>query len=308
MGDFSLGWLALREAVDTRARSAHLVQRLADWLSQRVQPASGPAAPLTALDLGCGDGANLRYLAPRLSTYLNVPQRWICLDRDRGLLAALPRRTAEWAGGLGLPTPTRGDGLRIQGPGAPWEIATRTVDLASGAAALDIDRGTLVVASALLDLVSEAWLAGLIGTCYAAGAPLLLALTYDGRVVIEPGHPLDQRVIGLVNAHQRRDKGLGPALGPGAPVRLAQLSEAMGFAVELADSDWLLDPNETGIQLALTAGWAAAALEQAGERTGPEGKGLKASIAQWREFRVAAINARCSRTWVGHQDALLLPK
>lgn len=312
MGDFSADWLALREAADTRARSAHLVQRLAGWLSQRVQPAGNPTAPLTVLDLGCGTGANLRYLTPRLSSCLNVPQRWICLDRDRELLAALPRRTAEWAGGLGLPTAAQADGLCIQGPAVPWEIHTRTFDLASGAAALDLDRGTLVSASALLDLVSERWLAGLIGRCHAARAPLLLALTYDGRVVIEPGHPLDQRVIGLVNTHQRRDKGFGPALGPGATVRLAQLAEAMGFSVELADSDWLLDPDETPyeteIQSVLAEGWAAAALAQADAQPGSQRKALKAFIQQWRAVRQAEIDGRRSRIRVGHQDALLLPK
>jgi SAM-dependent methyltransferase len=307
MGDFSPGWLALREAADTRTRSAHLVQRLAGWLSQRAEQAGSPA-PLTVLDLGCGAGSNLRYLAPRLSPCLNAQQRWICLDRDRELLAALPRRTAKWADGLGMATSTHVEGLRIQGPAAPWEIATRTFDLASGADALDIDRGTLVTVSALLDLVSEPWLAGLIRICHGARAPLLLALTYDGRVAIEPGHALDQRVIGLVNAHQRRDKGFGPALGPGATVRLGQLAEAMGFSVELADSDWLLGPDETEIQRSLTEGWAAAALEQAGERSGPDGEALKASIQHWREARGAEIDARRSRIRVGHQDALLLPK
>ena len=308
MGDFSTGWLAQREAADTHARSVHLVHRLAGWLPQPKEQAGNPAAPLTVLDLGCGTGSNLRYLAPRLSTSLNMRQRWVCLDRDEELLAALPPRTAEWAGGLGMATFPQVGGLRIQGSAAPWQIATRTFDLASGADTLDIDRGTLVTASALLDLVSEPWLAGLIGICHAARAPLLLALTYDGRVDIEPGHPLDQRVIGLVNAHQRRDKGFGPALGPDATVRLARLAEATGFSVELADSDWLLDSDQTEIQLALTEGWAAAALEQAGERSGPDGEALRPSIEHWREVRRAAIDARRSRIRVGHQDALLLPR
>ncbi len=96
MGDFSTGWLAQREAADTHARSVHLVHRLAGWLPQPKEQAGNPAAPLTVLDLGCGTGSNLRYLAPRLSTSLNIRQRWVCLDRDEELLA-MPRPPAHSA-------------------------------------------------------------------------------------------------------------------------------------------------------------------------------------------------------------------
>ncbi len=307
MGDFSLDWLALREAADARARSAALSERLAGWLSEQTPLAGEPDNPLTVLDLGCGTGSNLRYLAPRLPPRIGSGQRWICLDRDEALLADLRRRTAEWAGGLGLAASTDGDRLRIEGAGARWEIITRPFDLAIGVPPLPMGRGALVTASALLDLVSGTWLEGLIRTCSLAGAPLLLALTYDGRVVIEPEHPLDDRVIDLVNAHQRRDKGFGPALGPGAAARLAQLAEPLGFSVSLADSDWRLGPDEAGIQRALTEGWTAAAVEQAGDRSGRDVMALRTSIQAWGEVRRAEIGAGRSRIRVGHKDALLLP-
>ena len=67
MGDFSADWLALREPADRRARSAALVGRLVAWLSGTSHPAGGCAGPLRVLDLGCGTGANLQYLAPILT-------------------------------------------------------------------------------------------------------------------------------------------------------------------------------------------------------------------------------------------------
>jgi hypothetical protein len=115
-------------------------------------------------------------------------------------------------------------------------------------------------------------------------------------------------VIGLVNAHQGRDKGFGNALGPSDGARLVQIGEALGFSVELAPSDWRLDPAETDLQFALTQGWAAAALQQAAAARGPEGLALMTSIRQWQQERCAQIAAKGSRLRVGHQDALLLPR
>jgi hypothetical protein len=129
------------------------------------------------------------------------------------------------------------------------------LDLTAGAEALPLRPGTLVVASALLDLVSAAWLDGLLRVCARAGSPLLLALTYDGRAALTPAHPQDGAVITLVNAHQRRDQGLGPALGPAAPACLADLAAGLGFSLEVAASDWRLWSDESELQSALIDGW-----------------------------------------------------
>lgn len=68
-GEFSAGWLALREPADAAARALDLVERL-------------PASVRTVRDLGCGTGSLGRWLSPRLSG----GQHWIMTDRDPALL------------------------------------------------------------------------------------------------------------------------------------------------------------------------------------------------------------------------------
>jgi SAM-dependent methyltransferase len=321
MGDFSADWLTLREPVDARSRASHLVDRLlARW---PAPTASAAMIGLTRriLDLGCGTGANLRYLAPRLGATAGVPawrsQAWLCLDKDPLLLAELERRTrpgAAWARGL--------------------ELSVRTLrqDLAAGLGPLPLIPGTLVTASALLDLVSADWLGGLLRACAGAGSPLLLALTYDGRLDFTPAHPLDGTLIALFNAHQRRDKGLGAALGPQAPAHLASLAAELGFAVEISASDWVLGSGDAALAEELIQGWATAAMEQAdqaggtsggypgrppawversgqGRRTAtrPDAARLMTMMVAWREARLAQNATGLLRIRVGHQDALLLP-
>ena len=76
----------------------------------------------------------------------------------------------------------------------------------------------------------------------------------------------------------------------------------------LAQSDWRLDSDQTGLQVAMTQDWTAAALEQAAATRGPDGLALMASIHEWQQARRAQIAAKGSRLRVRHQDALLLPR
>jgi SAM-dependent methyltransferase len=257
---FSAGWLALREPADRAARAALVANGVAGILAPHPMP--------VVVDLGAGTGANLRFMAPRLPR----GQRWRLIDRDLELLALARHRI---------------DGV----PGA--SVSTICADLAP----LDphlLKDATLVTASALLDLVSDAWLTNLVSQCCAQGAAGLFALSYDGRITCSPADDDDAAIRDLVNAHQRTDKGFGRALGPEAAGRAAALFEAKGYHVVRARSDWRLGEEEADLQRALIEGWARAAAELRPD--------LALAAAAWRERRLALVAAERSRIVVGHED------
>ncbi|EGV17291.1 class I SAM-dependent methyltransferase [Thiocapsa marina] len=288
MGDFDVDWLRLRGPADERARAADLPVLL------RAHLAKGP--PLKVLDLGCGTGSNLRALAPALGG----AQAWLCLDVDAELLDRLADETQAWAQASGFAWDATARRVTGAEPRLDCTLTTRRFDLAPDSAELPIDGIGLVTASALLDLVSETWLTRLVSQCAKARAPILMALTYDGRVAFEPALSGDREVIEAVNRHQRRDKGFGPALGPGANARLAILAAAQGYWVEVRTSDWRIRRSERELQSALIRGWSRAACEEAAASD-------QAAIAHWEAVRLAAVERGCSRINVGHRDLLAIP-
>ena len=56
---FPASWLELREPADHRARAAEALDPLLRWWRAR--------GARSVLDLGCGTGSNVRYLAPKLT-------------------------------------------------------------------------------------------------------------------------------------------------------------------------------------------------------------------------------------------------
>lgn len=267
---FDPNWLELREGVDHRSRAADLLPPLRRWWS-----ASGARA---VLDLGAGTGSNLRYLAPRLPG----AQAWTLVDHDAALLAR-----------VGAPESVVG------GPTLDVSVRTLRGDLASTGLA-EVDAAHLVTASALLDLVSEVWLTRLVGACADAGCAGAFALTYDGTVEWSgEADPLDTVVRDGVNAHQRRDKGLGPALGATAAARAAALFQERGYRTWLLPSPWQLGPSESELARRLVAGWVQAASEQLPREA--------SRARQWGERRRDAITRGDTGLVVGHLDLLALP-
>lgn len=287
MSGFSGEWLGLREPLDRSSRSGELVESLR-------HPADGNGLR-RVLDLGCGTGANLRYLAP----LLGGNQQWLLLDRDRALLAELPTRVAEWAAAENLTLARSEPGMLLQGVALQCGVAWRTRDLADDPGGLVGQGLWLVTASALLDLVSESWLQQLAAACRRTGAGVLFSLTYDGCVRCAPALADDALVIELVNRHQRGDKGFGPALGPTAVAVAQRLFAQHGYRVRLARSDWRIVPAQRQLQRELLRGWVDAAVEMA-PRLAPR-------ITAWGDKRQDLVDAGHSAITVGHQDLLGLP-
>lgn len=260
---FDADWLALRAAADRAARATSLEARAAAWL--RTRPGDGPRR---LIDLGSGSGANPRHLAPRLPG----PQRWSLMDHD----AALLEHARRGCGGL------------CDAEGNPVAVMTRCMNL--GDLSADTLAGSaLVCASALLDLMSADWLEALADACAGAGCAVLITLSVDGSwrfydrasTAGGPGTPGagdedddDRFVRSAFNDHQRRDKGLGAALGPDAAPALMEALTARGFAVAHARSPWRLDSadaQQAALARALIDGWrdaARAQRPQAAERIG----------------------------------------
>lgn len=279
---FDADWLALREPFDAAARdrSARLLPAL-----RSHRPASGP---WRVMDLGCGTGANLRWLAPRLGG----AQQWLVVDRD----AALLRR---WQAQPGFDRRSGGVLQRDHTEGR-LQVLRRQADLAADLERLPWQAAHLVTASALLDLAGEAWLERLAALATTARTALLFALNVDGRHVWQPGDADDAFVAWRFAEHQGRDKGLGPALGPRAAQTLGDLLRAQGWRVQLARSDWWIHPGASrseAMQRAMADGMARAAAEQA-PADAPR-------VQAWRERRLAQADSSALR--VGHLDLLALP-
>lgn len=259
---FTAGWLALREPYDHVARDTGLAETLQEWAAHR--------APLHVVDLGAGLGSNLRWLGPRLGGV----QRWRMVEHDPSLVTL--------------------------GTSVCPEATYLQADLRHDLDQVLVGPLDVVTASALIDLVSGVWLERLVAGVAARCCALFLALTYDGSIELGPADPFDGRLVELVNRHQRRDKGFGPALGPTASVVLAGLLSRSAGEIRRAASPWLLTPSDAALQSALVGGWAAAAAGVAPSEA--------PAIAGWRDRRLGWINEGRSSMRVGHEDLLWLPR
>ncbi len=285
-GGFGADWLALREPHDALARSTGLVSRLRGTLDE--------ARPLTVLDLGSGTGANLRWLAPRLGGR----QDWRLVERDGGLLEQARLSLRDWGAGHGFRVRDEGR-LQLDAKHISLSVELVRADLSPGLTEDWLHGNDLVTASALLDLVSADWCATLARAAASHRSAVLIALSVDGRIEWAPDDTQDEAAFNAINAHQRTDKGFGPALGAEAPDVLATALRKDGYTVETARADWRLGVGDTAIQHALLADWTRAA-----QAIRPD---LAPTLRGWRDRRTSWIESGASRLTVGHTDLLALP-
>ncbi|MDI6100726.1 class I SAM-dependent methyltransferase [Actinoplanes sp. NEAU-A12] len=221
-GEFSAGWLTLREPADAAARALDLVEQL-------------PRPVRTVRDLGCGTGSLGRWLSPLLPP---GPQHWIMTDRDPALLL----RAAN-----GMP-----DGVTV---------STQRLDVAELTAA-DLAGTDLVTCSALLDLLTADEVARLAEVCAQARVAVLFTLSVTGEVRLAPDDPLDAEVTAAFNAHQRRVVDGRRLLGPDAAEAAEAAFVRVGARVTVRPSPWRLGPAMPALTAEWLRGWVAAALEE----------------------------------------------
>ncbi len=102
-----------------------------------------------------------------------------------------------------------------------------------------------------------------------------------------------------MNAHQRTDKGFGPALGPSAAAVAISQFKALGYSSVQGKSDWMIGTADREIQDELLAGWAGAASEV---------KPLpRSDIDNWLVRRKTAVREGASTMRVGHVDFFATP-
>jgi hypothetical protein len=264
------GWLALREPADAAARAPDLVEHLG-----RQLPATGRRL---IHDLGCGTGAMGRWLAPLLPG----PQHWVVHDRDADLLR----------GAAADPPGPAADGAAVTVEAKQSDI-TR---LHPG----DLADASLITASALLDLLTEDELAGLVAVCAGAGCPTLVTLSVVGCVDLTPADPLDRRVAAAFDAHQRRATEGRRLLGPDAVELAVEKFARLGAEVLVRASPWRLGAGQADLAAEWFTGWVGAACEQQVE--------LAAETDVYTRRRLAEAQAGQLAVTVGHADLLVLPR
>jgi hypothetical protein len=266
------GWLALRAAADDGARSRELAAELAEMF---------PRGDAVVHDLGAGDGAMVRWLAPRLPG----PQTWVLHDADAGILSRANLAAV------------------ADDAGTPIEVQMRIAPLA----ALPVHEfvgATAVTASALLDVLTRAEAERIVAACVAAATPAFFSLTVTGRVRLDPPDQADTALAAAFDAHQRRPAPgrdtAGALLGPDAVPVVAALFDAAGWNVRVDPTPWRLGAAERELIAAWLDGWLAAALEQQPALAGP--------AAEYRTRRLAEADAGILRVTVAHEDVLAWPR
>ncbi|HEX3983317.1 MAG TPA: hypothetical protein VHX12_06440 [Acidisoma sp.] len=257
---FDRRWLELREPADIQARDAVLLGKAADLLD---------APESIVVDLGSGTGATVRAFSP----LLRRPVRWRLVDHDPALLLAAV--------------------VALSGE----QVETVLLDLTQ-LNDLPLAGASLVTASALFDLCSASFVKELANHLGKRQLGLYAALNYDGTIVWEQPHRYDMTMVQLFNAHQRSNKGFGPALGPDAGRVLADTFAHLGYHVTLANSPWHLSQSLRTLQAAFVEGIVTAV----GGLRQIEPSALRA----WRQSRLEAMAAGASCR-VGHLDILVQP-
>ncbi len=262
-------WLAVREPEDAAARSLNLALNAAELLSD---------GPIVVHDLGSGTGSMMRWLAP----VLPGPQTWFLHDWNADLIDQAIDRGR----------PCDRDNGQISVLGRTGNLADLSPE--------DVAGGSLVTASALLDVLTKEEIHTIVGACVAAHTPALFSLSVTGGVRLNPRDELDTAFESAFNAHQLRHTNARRQSGRyGAKIARSRFEEA-GWQVCQSTTLWRLDHRQPALLSEWFSGWVDAAVEQEPQ--------LQGAADRYRQDRLAQIELGGLSAYVDHVDFLARPR
>ncbi len=279
MNRFPSAWLALREPMDIASHNQDVLGACAHAFS--TQDA------LSICDLGAGTGISIRAFAP----FLPKRQYWTLVDHDAENLDTAKDILAAW----GNSAQAMDDGLALEYADKHIEVRFSQRDLVADTAPWPA--GTeLVTASALFDLTSEDWIGRLVKKLTGDGLSILAALSFDGRIHLNPNDIRNERIFSAFCAHQQTDKGFGTASGPGAAAALEAHLKKAGYAVTSGDSPWEMGFASQQLMHETLKGIATAAAET--------GAVTQNDAENWLDDQIRGAESLI----VGHRDIFAKPQ
>lgn len=210
---FDQSWLSCRAPYDAMARRRDLEEQAWSQISRISDP--------VVLDLGCGSGNNVLFLAKRWPGVSG----WAGIDHDEHLIHEASRRTQE-------------DGINFTG------VVADLLDLDHH---LKVLQPNLLVANAVFDLFTAEMMTAVLSDLKKHRMPLLTTLNYTSMEWADP-LPHESAVIQLYEAHMVRPRPSGNGLGPTAPNMIGQIVESLGGMIDMRESVWEIPASDAVMQ------------------------------------------------------------
>jgi SAM-dependent methyltransferase len=225
-------YLAAKATVDDRALNREVLAEL-----RRLMPAGAPRV----LEVGAGLGTMVARL---LDWGVVHAGEYILLDADRQLLDCSREWLRGWAAARSVRSDLLPDGVQV------GDLRVRLVHAELGDY-LEVDheeQADVLIASAVLDLVDvPTVLPGLLRLLVPGGV-YWFTINFDGETIFEPGHPLDDQVLGAYHRDMDERIRYGRPAGESRTGRhlFRHLRDARAPALAAGSSDWVVYPAADG--------------------------------------------------------------